>query len=359
MSSAGGAGRPTVGVIGLGLIGGSIALALRELGYDVWGDDVDPDIVASARDRGVITRCGAERDSVLTIVATPADHIVDAVQRALTETDGVVIDTGSVKAQIASTVQDPRFVPTHPMAGSEQSGLSGARAELFRGASWVITPAASTSDESFAVAHELVSSLGADPVTLSPAAHDRMVAMVSHVPHLVAATLMNIAGERSDEHLAMLRLAAGGFRDMTRIASGSPAIWPSICIQNDAAILDALDQVIDELGKVRGAIERHADTEIHARLQSARDARANLPTASALPDHLSEVRVRVKDQQGELAAVTGLAAELDVNIYDLEIAHSAEGPTGVLVLLVGRDHADILRGGLLARGYRPSTRELS
>lgn len=349
----------TAGVIGLGLIGGSVALALRELGYDVWGTDVDPDVERHALERQIVSRIGVVESSRITVVATPADHIADGVRSALDATSGVVIDVGSVKAQIAERCADPRFVPSHPMAGSEQSGLAGARPDLFRGASWVISPTTSTSDDAFATVHELVAALGSDPVTLSPEAHDRMVAMVSHVPHLVAATLMNIAGRRSDEHLAMLRLAAGGFRDMTRIASGSPTIWPSICFQNDSAILEVLDQVINELGDMRNLVAGHKAPEILERLERARDARANLPTTYALPPNLSEVRVRVKDQQGELAAVTGLAAELDVNIYDLEIAHSAEGPTGVLVLLVGSSSADVLKGGLLARGYRPSLRPLT
>ena len=245
------------------------------------------------------------------------------------------------------------------MAGSEQTGLSGARPDLFRGAAWVITPGPRVADAGFAFAHDLVVGLGADPVTLDPAAHDRMVATVSHVPHLAAAALMNVADRRSDEHLAMLRLAAGGFRDMTRIASGSPDIWPPICVQNADAITEALDEVIDSLDQLRQAVADGDTGTIAGALSEARQARTNLPVATALPDDLVEVRVRIKDQSGELAALTGLAAELDVNIFDLEIAHSAEGPTGVIVLLVDAAVADRLRGGLLARGYRPSLRPLT
>ena len=206
--------------------------------------------------------------------------------------------------------------------------------------------------------HELVVALGADPLTLAPVAHDRMVATVSHVPHLTAAALMNVASRRSDEHLAMLRLAAGGFRDMTRIASGAPDIWPPICLQNSDAIIDALDEVIAGLTEMRAAVADGDVDAIRATLTNARSARVSLPTASPLPPGLSELRVRIKDQRGELASITGLAAELDVNIFDLEIAHSAEGPTGVIVLLVDTEVADVLRGGLLARGYRPSVRPL-
>lgn len=351
--------QKTAGVIGLGLIGGSVALALRDLGYVVGGIDHDEAAVQRAVDDQIIAHEGLPADATLTVVATPVDHIPDGVKQALSETAGWVTDTGSVKGEIAQAVGHERFVPSHPMAGSEQSGLAGARPDIFRGAAWVITPTIETSDQAFAAMHELVVALGADPLTLEPAAHDRMVATISHVPHLTAATLMNLASRRSDEHLAMLRLAAGGFRDMTRIASGSPEIWPPICLQNSAAITEALDEVIAGLTDMRDAVAGENAEAIRTALSDARAARVNLPTATPLPPGLSEVRVRIKDQRGELAAITGLAARLDVNIFDLEIAHSAEGPTGVIVLLVDTEVADVFKGGLMAQGYRPSVRPLS
>ena len=351
--------QKTAGVIGLGLIGGSVALALRDLGYVVGGIDHDEAAVQRAVDDQIIAHKGLPADATLTVVATPVDHIPDGVKQALSETAGWVTDTGSVKGEIAQAVGHERFVPSHPMAGSEQSGLAGARPDIFRGAAWVITPTIETSDQTFAAMHELVVALGADPLTLEPAAHDRMVATISHVPHLTAATLMNLASRRSDEHLAMLRLAAGGFRDMTRIASGSPEIWPPICLQNSAAITEALDEVIAGLSDMRDAVAGENAEAIRTALSDARAARVNLPTATPLPPGLSEVRVRIKDQRGELAAITGLAARLDVNIFDLEIAHSAEGPTGVIVLLVDTEVADVFKGGLMAQGYRPSVRPLS
>lgn len=349
----------TAGIVGLGLIGGSVAVALRELGYHVGGVDHDAAVVERALNDGVIDAVGLPADAALTVVATPVDAIEDGVRTALAETTGWVTDTGSVKGAIAQAVADPRFVPSHPMAGSEQSGLDGARGELFRGAAWVICPSPATSDESVAAIHELVKALGADPVTLAPAAHDRMVATVSHVPHLAAAALMNVATDRSDEHKAMLRLAAGGFRDMTRIAAGSPAIWPPICVQNGAAITDALDDVIDRLQKLRTAVEEGDVAQLEGSLETARAARVSLPSSAPLPRNLAEVRVRIKDESGQLAVITGLAAELDVNIYDLEIAHSAEGPTGVIVILVAVEAAAVLKDGLTAEGYRPSIRALS
>ena len=274
--------QKTAGVIGLGLIGGSVALALRDLGYVVGGIDHDEAAVQRAIDDEIIAHEGLPADAALTVVATPVDHIPDGVKQALSETTGWVTDTGSVKGEIAQAVSHERFVPSHPMAGSEQSGLAGARPDIFRGAAWVITPTIETSDQTFAAMHELVVALGADPLTLEPAAHDRMVATISHVPHLTAATLMNLASRRSDEHLAMLRLAAGGFRDMTRIASGSPEIWPPICLQNSAAITEALDEVIAGLTDMRDAVAGENAEAIRDALSDARAARVNLPTATPL-----------------------------------------------------------------------------
>lgn len=346
-------------VVGLGLLGGSAALALGELGFTVHGVDIDSARSAEALKAGVVDSIGTAPESLITVVAVPVDAVVAEVERALAETSGWVTDTGSVKGDIAAAIDDSRFVPSHPMAGSEQSGLGGASASLFRGAAWVVTPNPTTSDQGFAFMHDLIVALGADPITLAPDEHDRIVAIVSHVPHLAAAALMNVASRRSDEHLAMKRLAAGGFRDMTRIAAGSPEIWPPICAQNSDAIAVGLGQVIDALTTMKEAVES-SDTEfLRTELAEARTARVNLPTKVPLPPDLAEVRVRITDRRGELAAITGLAAELDVNIFDLEIAHSAEGPTGVIVLLVDAAVADHLRGGLLARGYRPSVRILS
>ena len=154
-----------------------------------------------------------------------------------------------MKASIVDAVADPRFVGGHPMAGSEQDGVEGADAELFEGATWVLTPTEGTDASAFAQVRQIVGTLGAEVVALPPERHDELVAVVSHVPHLAAATLMRLADERSEEHRALLRLAAGGFRDMTRIAAGHPGIWPDICSDNRAAIVGVLDDLHGRPGR--------------------------------------------------------------------------------------------------------------
>ncbi|MDP1805227.1 MAG: prephenate dehydrogenase/arogenate dehydrogenase family protein, partial [Acidimicrobiales bacterium] len=246
----------------------------------------------------------------------------------------------------------------HPMAGSELEGVDGADADLFAGAVWVLTPTAATADATYATVHAAVAELGADVVALAPDHHDALVAVVSHVPHLTAAALMGLASERASEQRALLRLAAGGFRDMTRIAAGHPGIWPDICAENRDAILQALDGLLGSLQQLRSVVADDDRPALLQVLERARGARVNLPSRVSRAGDLCEVRVPVPDRAGVLADVTTLAGALDVNIADLEIAHSSEGDQGVLILLVEADAAERFREGLHGQGYRPSLRAL-
>ncbi len=346
-------------VVGLGLIGGSLGLALRARGWHVTGHDTDPARLADAGARGVVDADGLDPDAEVTFVATPVGEVPDAVKAALAVGGGLVTDVGGVKAPLVAALDDPRFLGGHPMAGSELEGLDGADADLFSGAVWVLTPTPATTDAVFTTVAAVVSSLGAEVVALAPERHDALVAVVSHVPHLTAATLMALADERASEHAALLRLAAGGFRDMTRVAAGHPAIWPDICAQNRAAILDGLDGLMAGLGRVRALVADDDRAGLLDALTAARAARANLPSRVARPDDVAEVRVPIPDRPGAAAEVFTLAAELGVNIADFEVYHSAEGDKGVMLLLIDAASGDLFRGGLLARGFRPGVRRLT
>jgi prephenate dehydrogenase len=346
-------------VIGLGLIGGSIALGLRRQGWQVSGDDTDTATEAAALERGVVDTIGLDADAEITFVAVPVLATVDQVKRALAETSGAVTDVGSVKAAICAAATDVRFVGGHPMAGSELDGLDGAQSDLFEGAVWVLTPGSDSDDGVFARVASVVASLGAEVVALTPERHDQLVAVVSHVPHLTAATLMGLASDRAEEHAALLRLAAGGFRDMTRVASGRPGIWLDICAENRTAIVDVLDQLIDGLTDVRDIVGADDREALYSRLTAARQARANLPARVAHPDELAEVRIPIPDRAGAAAEVFTLAAELSVNIASFEVVHVAESTRGVVVVLVDRAMVELFRGGLLARGFRPAVQPLS
>lgn len=351
-----GAGRRAV-VVGTGLIGGSIGLALRARGWHVTGRDHDAGRARVALERGAVDALGEDPGATLTFVATPVGAVAGAAREALAG-GGVVTDVGSVKAPVVAAVDDPRFVGGHPMAGSEQEGVAGADAALFSGAVWVLTPVSGTDPAAHSLVRSVVSSFGAEVVELPPERHDALVAVVSHVPHLTAATLMGIAAERAEEHGALLRLAAGGFRDMTRVASGHPGIWPDICTDNRDAIIDVLGRLEASLAAVREQIARGDREGILAGLERARAARLNLPSRATTAGALAEVRIPVPDRPGVLAEITTLATELGVNIYDVEIAHSSEGDAGVVIVLVEVALVERLTSGLLSRGYRPSARSL-
>ncbi len=345
-------------IIGTGLIGGSVGLALRAEGWHVAAVDTDPEVACRAVELGAADVVGIDPASDLVVLAGPVGTIPDLAARALAETSAVVTDVGSTKAQICEAITDPRFIGGHPMAGSEQDGIDGARADLFDGAMWVLTPTDHTDESSLALVAGVVRKLGAEAIVLSPVVHDRLVAQVSHVPHLTAAALMTLANETSVEHRALLRLAAGGFRDMTRISAGRPSIWPDICVANREAIVDGLDGLIEKLADLRGKVSGGDRAGLLELLTTARQARINLPTGFRVSDEVAEVAVPIPDRPGEIAAIATLAAELDVNILDLDITHSGEGERGVMLLMVDRTLGERLIGGLMVRGYQPTLRML-
>jgi len=363
MASTDDAGAGRAEVIGTGLVGGSIGMALRARGWHVTGADADPEVARRALALGALDAVGEDPAATVVFVATPLGAVVDTVRRVLARPgrppDLVVTDVAGVKAAIAEAVDDPAFVGGHPMAGSEQVGIAGASAELFVGATWVLTPTEATDAAAYARLRSLVASLGAEVVALSPAQHDALVAVVSHVPHLTAAALMNLADRMAEQHAALLRLAAGGFRDMTRVAAGQPAIWPDVCAENAPAIVATLDALVAELGALRAQVAGADRASLHDALERAARARRALPARAVRPERLAELRVPVPDRPGVLAEITTLAGDLNVNISDLEIAHSVEGDRGVLVLVVDAAAAGRLHDALADKGFASTVGQLA
>ena len=350
----GGPGRAMV--IGTGLIGGSVGMALRSRGWHVTGTDATPGTAARAVALGALDAEGEDRDADLVVVATPVHVAAGVVAGVLGDTDwnpdAVVTDVGSVKGPLVAAVDGPRFVGGHPMAGSEQVGVDGASAELFVGATWVLTPTPATDPAAFLRVRSVAVDLGANVVALDPDEHDRLVAVVSHVPHLTAAALMALAADVGEEHGALLQLAAGGFRDMTRIAAGQPGIWPGICDDNAEAIVATLDLLIDSLGAMRRRVADADHGSLLGVLERAATARRAMSAGAPRPEELVEVRIPVRDRPGALAEVLVLATELAINVFDLEIAHSVEGDRGVLVVVIGAADAPTLVEALGGRGHR-------
>jgi prephenate dehydrogenase len=338
----------------LGLIGSSLALALSEAGWTVSGNDQSDFITEQALAARVIDGTTLDEDVTLVLIATPAGtvgaiahEILDTLQRD----DLIVSDVAGVKGTIVDAVHDPRFLAGHPMAGSEQRGLAGARSDLFRGCTWVLTPTDMTTAEAYGALHGILRELGANVVAVGPDDHDRLMAVASHVPHLLAGALMNEASRVAEQDAVLLQLAAGGFRDMTRVAAGDPEMWPDVLFENRVAISRALSSLEMRLATIRQALnsaDRHA---LVSDLASAAMARRLLPGRALNSDNLVYLRVAVSDQPGELAAVTRAASEILVNIYDIEIAHGIEGKSGTLLLAIDALQAEQFAVVLRKRGY--------
>lgn len=357
-------------VIGTGLIGGSIGLALVGLGHEVVGFDQDRERLERAETLGAVTKIADSVRSAasgvdIAFVALPVGLIAETVADLLDAGVPLVTDVGSVKggvvADVARRCPDlaSRFIGGHPMAGSEQEGIDGARADLFVGAAWVVTPTPATVEDTYTRLRALLRDLQAEVVAVTPDDHDVLVAFVSHVPQLAASTLMDVATTHEAQHRALLRLAAGGFRDMTRIAASQSNIWLDILTSNRDAVLGALDAYLVGLQRARDLVAAGDRDALKALLDRARVGRRNLPVGISMATRLVELRIVVPDTPGVIAEVTTLAGRLGVNVVDMEIAHSKEGGAGVLVLIVAADDANGFEMGLRDLGYKTGRTDLA
>jgi prephenate dehydrogenase len=352
-----------VALLGTGLIGGSIGLGLRRVSPEliITGFDNDPAAVAGALDRGAITAASddpavAVADADLVVMAVPLGEfqpLLDVIASAI-GADATVTDVASAKAAVVAageTAIGDRFVGGHPMAGSELHGISAADAELFQDAAWILTPTPATSSASYGAASQLATWLGARVVAVDPAEHDALVARLSHVPQLTASALVAMASSAGDKE-ALLGLAGGGFRDVTRIAASNPEMWIRILRTNRDAVLESLERLGDALKDAARSIEEGRWEELGEWLGRSRDARLELfakPVVTGEPVALS---LLIPDRPGVLAEVTTEAGRLGANIEDLRIVHSTEGGRGRLELVVaGHDAADSLTRALEALGY--------
>jgi prephenate dehydrogenase len=358
----------TVAVVGTGLIGGSLALALRRGGLRVRGYDADPERLARALERGVIddaapSLADAYAGVDAAFVAVTVSAVAGAVKAALDAGVPAVSDVGSVKGPVVRAIEAqagaaaPRFVGGHPMAGSAgEEGIEGADADLFVGAAWVLTPTADTDPAAFSAIHDLVAFTGAKIMAVDPELHDELVATVSHLPHLAASAVMHLAADDDANHETLLRLAGGNFRALTRVSGRSAGIWPDICVENQAAILHILDRYMKELERVREHVVAADRGSLLDFFEIARAEVSNLPERSAGAGPLVELTMPVPDRPGVLAEVTTLAGRHGVNIVDLDISH---GPTGgVLLMVVPAAGADSIAAGLDELGYHTTRREL-
>jgi prephenate dehydrogenase len=348
-------------VVGTGLIGTSVALAARRAGVArVTGWDADGETLAVAAARDALEPAGSLSDALLAadvaLVAVPVVELTAVVHDVLAAAPPAcaVTDVGSTKGAVcAAAGDDPRFVGGHPICGAETSGPARATGELFDGATWFLTPLARTSADSYREVHSLVASLGARPVAIDPAAHDRLVAITSHLPHALANLLVNQAGDSRVEGHEPLAAAGGSLRDMTRIAGANPRIWVDILLDNREELAAALAEHRRRVTQVEAALAS-GDAGFLARWigEAAGNRRRLLATAYEDPGALQRVRVHVPDRPGVLAGIFQALGAERINVADFELDHRSHERGGTLTILVsgeadGRRAAELLE----AQGY--------
>ncbi len=349
--------RGPVLIVGAGLLGTSIGLALSRYDVQVWLRDRSPENLRTATGLGA----GKPAPDIgpvpqLIVVAVPPDALGETLHWALTHyAEAVVTDVGSIKTgpleqlRARGNVGLVRYVGGHPMAGSERSGPLAASAALFEGRPWAVTPHQDSSPSAVALVMELVRLAGATPVRLSPDEHDRAVARTSHLPHLMASLVAGRLAEAPEGHLA---LSGQGVRDVTRVAAGDPDLWQQIVTGNAPAVVHLLGEVRDQLDALISAVSQGQRDDLVEILSRGVAGTAAIPGKHGGPARTTaSVFVSVPDHPGELARLFADAGESGVNIEDVHIDHDPGRPTGLVELMVAEDRAGYLQASLEVNGW--------
>lgn len=365
-------------IIGLGLIGASIAEATRTAWPQTFlvGVDIDAKTRELAASNRIVDLVVApddpnftdifKDDSDLVILATPVE-VNEFYFKAIAQSgySGIITDTASTKDRIVQMAQEylsdvSHFLPGHPMAGSEVNGIEGARDDLFQGAYWILCPDESTPIDYLPALHEFITGLGSRVIVISREKHDHAVAVVSHVPHLVAASLVMLAAHAADDQHSIFRLAAGGFKDTTRVAAGSPKLWSGIAFDNveqvKAGLVD-MRTILDQFVQALDDNDRDALTEL---LSGAADIRRSLP-AAWVPgaDNLIEVRIPITNRPGAVAEATALASEVGCNIQSIDIDHVTEDRAYLSLVITDEGDVGQFSAKLITAGYSVSFQPLN
>jgi len=361
----------TIAIVGVGLLGGSLAAAFKQQSgdYKVVGYNHNPGAVEEGIKRGFIDTAAPSIEEAaaaadIIFICVPVGHIPEyAVRAAKSAKPGAIItDVGSTKRTIVEEVEPHvpggvHFIGGHPMAGSEKTGVAAANPALFKNAHYLLTPTQKTDMAAYKKLHSMLTSIGANVVAIEPEKHDRAVAVVSHLPHMLAAVLMNLASSETNETENILMLAAGGFKDTTRIAAGSPRMWIDICLDNREAILYAIDKMNGMLSSLREEIDAADRALIGDMLERAQMARLNLPSALGKEiGKLYELYVPVTDKPGVISDITLTVGQLGINIEDIEILHATESSGTLRLMIPEKENADKAAKALVERGYEVDMR---
>lgn len=327
-------------IIGLGLIGGSWALALKRTCPEIviTGVDIEADSLNEALKRKLIDKKSADfaqgvKDADVVIISTLASSVIEVIKEIspFLKKGAVVTDTASIKANIALGIEeflsdDVFYVGGHPMAGSEKQGVLGADPYLLENAVYVLTPDSSTDQGALKKIETLVTMVGAKVLYLPALEHDQKVAAISHLPHLVASVLMNTVGKLENDQKGFFQLAAGGFRDVTRIADSHPLMWRDIFKGNKEQVLSLIEAFKDSLAEVEQAIREEDEDSLLEHLTQAKKWREEVPQSSkGLLPIIFDVVVTVPDQPGIIGSLANLLGSEAINIMDIEILRVREG----------------------------------
>jgi prephenate dehydrogenase len=342
-------------VVGAGLIGASVGMALGRAGVKTYLEDVDRSVAHVAASRGAGSDEPAPEDVALVVIATRPDELGAEIGRAITTyPQAVVTDVGSVKVRpladlIAAGHDTSRYVGGHPMAGSERSGPMASAADLFDGRAWAVVPHEASSPLAVQTVDWLAATCGAVVTRMSAGEHDQAVARISHLPHLVAALAAGQLGDAPPEHLA---LSGQGVRDVTRVAAGDPALWRQIVSANAAPLTELLLSVRDGIDELVASLGDGDRDRLEAVLLAGLAGTQAIPGKHGGPSiTLAEVTVAIPDEPGALARLFADTGEAGVNIEDVRIDHDPARAYGLVELDVSDDAADRLVDALGARGW--------
>ncbi len=334
-------------VLGVGLIGGSIGLASRHRAdAHVCGYDPDERVRSRALELGAIDSAAediasAVREADVVFVATPVGALAATVREALkfAPSGSVVSDVGSTKRVLADAGTDERFIGGHPLAGAETSGVEHARADLFEGAVWYLTPASeSTAGVLYERLHRLLTSIGAQPTAIDAETHDRLLAAVSHLPHVLANVLVaQAAGTLGEAAQGRLPAVGPSFRDTTRVAGANSAIWTDIYTSNSDALVAAIDDFSARLAEVRATLLARDASAITCWNEAARADREKLLGTGVDDETVAELRVSVPNKPGVIAEIALALGSAGVNILDMALAPSEGNRQGVVALWIAGD----------------------
>ncbi|MEJ1155233.1 prephenate dehydrogenase [Microbacterium marmarense] len=349
----------TVRIVGAGLLGSSIGHALRNLGVDVALEDASPSQLRLAVDYGAGRQATGDDDPTLIVVAVPPDVTADVIERELRRyPNAVVTDVASVKLEPLNALRKrgvdlTHYIGSHPLAGRERGGAISARADIFVGRPWVVCRDEETPPADLAIVEALALDVGATPIEMTPADHDRSVALVSHVPQLVASLLAGQFVNAADESL---RLAGQGVRDTTRIAASAPELWVQILDANAAPVVEVLDALASDLTTVADALRAPetpgARRSVADTIRRGNDGVGRLPGKHGQTGHFEQVVVMVDDTAGQLGRLFGELGELDVNVEDLRLEHSPGAQFGLAEISVVPSAVRRAVDGLEERGWK-------